>query len=148
VVREWLDHCQLSCILNDWVQRGQVNSWRIESRARGQKPATPTGTSIVSPSAVVVAPDMTGENSSGNTQFPHLPPSKSVVLKHWTLVSDDLITTDRLLYPMTWSLLTEIRWAHHSRLVARYAWVWVCKWGPHKFPGILSIFRVSEVWKK
>ncbi len=30
------------------------------------------------------------------------------------------------------------------RIVARYARIWVCKWGPHKFLGILSILRVSE----
>ena len=30
-----------------------------------------------------------------DAQFPHLPPSKAVVLKHWTLVSDELISVDR-----------------------------------------------------
>jgi hypothetical protein len=32
-------------------------------------------------------------------------------------------------------------------IVARYAWIWVWKWGPHKFLGILSMLRVSEVCK-
>jgi hypothetical protein len=38
---------------------------------------------------------MSGKSISGDARFPHLPPIKDVVLKHWTLVSDDLITTDR-----------------------------------------------------
>ena len=41
---------------------------------------------------VDVVPDMSGKSISGDARFPHLPPSKAVVLKHWTLVSDDLIT--------------------------------------------------------
>jgi hypothetical protein len=36
---------------------------------------------------------------------------------------------------------------HLLRLVVRYAWSWVCKWGPHKCLGILSMLSVSEVWK-
>ena len=54
---------------------------------------TPTDTSIVSSSSVDVVPDMSGKSISGDARFPHLPPSKAVVLKHWTLVSDDLITS-------------------------------------------------------
>jgi hypothetical protein len=38
---------------------------------------------------------MSGEIISGDAQFPHLSPNKVVVLKHWTLVSDDLITVGR-----------------------------------------------------
>ncbi len=38
---------------------------------------------------------MSGKSISGNARFPHLPPSKAVVLKHWALVSDDLITAGR-----------------------------------------------------
>jgi hypothetical protein len=38
---------------------------------------------------------MSGKIISGDDQFPHLPPSKGVVLKHWTLVSDDLNTAGR-----------------------------------------------------
>ena len=60
-----------------------------------QQETTPTGTSMVAPSSVLVDPDMTVESISGDTQFPHLPPNKPVVLKHWTLVSDDLITVVR-----------------------------------------------------
>jgi hypothetical protein len=37
--------------------------------------------------------------------------------------------------------------SHLLRLFARYAWIWVYKSGPHKFLGILSMLRVSEVWK-
>jgi hypothetical protein len=37
--------------------------------------------------------------------------------------------------------------SHLLRLVARSEWIWVCKWGPHKFLGILSMLRVSEVCK-
>ncbi len=33
------------------------------------------------------------------------------------------------------------------RLHSRNAWIWVWKWGPHKFLGTLSMLRVSEVWK-
>ena len=51
--------------------------------------------SIVAPSSVLVDPDMSGQSISGDTQFPHLPPNKDVVLKHWTLVSADLITAVR-----------------------------------------------------
>jgi hypothetical protein len=54
-----------------------------------------TDTSIVSSSSVDVVPDMSGKSISGDARFPHLPPSKDVVLKHWTLVSDDLITAGR-----------------------------------------------------
>jgi hypothetical protein len=56
-----------------------------------QQDTTTTGTSDVSPPSVGVHADMTGESSSGDTQpkFPHLPPSKAVVFKYWTLVSDD-----------------------------------------------------------
>jgi hypothetical protein len=52
-----------------------------------------TGTSDVSPPSVGVHTDMSGESSSADTQskFPHLAPSKVVVFKYWTLVSDDLI---------------------------------------------------------
>jgi hypothetical protein len=60
-----------------------------------QQETTPTGTLIVSPSSVVVDPDMSGGSNSGDAQFPHLPPRKAVVLKHWTLVSDDRITAGR-----------------------------------------------------
>ncbi len=31
------------------------------------------------------------------------------------------------------------------RLVTRYVFIWVCKWGPQKFLGISSMLRVSEV---
>ena len=34
---------------------------------------------------------MSGKIISGDARFPHLPPNKVVVLKHWTLLSDDLI---------------------------------------------------------
>jgi hypothetical protein len=61
-----------------------------------QQETTPTDTSIVSSSSVDVVPDMSGKNISGDARFPHLTPSKTVVLKHgvahWTLVSDYLIT--------------------------------------------------------
>ena len=30
--------------------------------------------------------------------------------------------------------------SHLLRSVARYVWIWVCKWGPHKFLGILSMW--------
>ena len=60
-----------------------------------QQEATPTDTSIVSSSSVDVVPDMSGKSISGVARFPHLSPSKDVVLKHWTLVSDDLITAGR-----------------------------------------------------
>jgi hypothetical protein len=60
-----------------------------------QEETTPTDTSIVSSSSVDVLPDMSGKNILGDARFPHLSPSKSVILKHWTLVSDDLITADR-----------------------------------------------------
>jgi hypothetical protein len=60
-----------------------------------QQEATPTDTSIVSSSSVDVVPDMSGKSITGDGRFPHLPPSKTVVLKHWTLVSDDLITVGR-----------------------------------------------------
>ncbi len=58
-----------------------------------QQDTPTTGTSDVSPPSVGVHTDMEGEISSGDTQskFPHLPPSKVVVFKYWTLVSDDLI---------------------------------------------------------
>jgi hypothetical protein len=45
--------------------------------------------------SVDVVPDMSGKRISGDARFPHLPPRKDVVLKHWTLVSDDLNTADR-----------------------------------------------------
>ncbi len=51
-----------------------------------------TDTSIVSSSSVDVVPDMSGKSISGDARFPHLPLSKDVVLKHWTLVSDDLMS--------------------------------------------------------
>ena len=51
-----------------------------------------TDTSVVSSSSVDVVPDMSGKSISGDARFPHLPPSKDVVLKHWTLVSDDLMS--------------------------------------------------------
>jgi len=62
-----------------------------------QQDTTTTGTSDVSPPSIGVYADMTGESRSGGTQskFPHLPPSKSVVFKYWTLVSDDLIPHGR-----------------------------------------------------
>ena len=58
-----------------------------------QQDTTTTVTSDVSPPSVGVYAVMVGERSSGDTQskFPHLPPSKTVVFKYWTLVSDDLI---------------------------------------------------------
>jgi hypothetical protein len=37
----------------------------------------------------------TCQGKAFDARFPHLPPSKDVVLKHWTLVSDDLITVGR-----------------------------------------------------
>ncbi len=37
--------------------------------------------------------------------------------------------------------------SHLSRLVTRYVWTWVCKWGPHKSLVISSMLSVSEVWK-
>ncbi len=58
-------------------------------------PTDTTDTSIVSSSSVDVVPDMSGKIISGDARFPHLTPNKVFVLKHWTLVSDDLITTDR-----------------------------------------------------
>jgi len=62
-----------------------------------QQDTPTTGTSDVSPPSVGVDVDLTGESSSGGTQskFPHLPPSKAVVFKYWTLVSDDLIPHGR-----------------------------------------------------
>ncbi len=60
-----------------------------------QQETTPTDMSIVSSSSVDVVPDMSGKSISGDARFPHLPPSKDVVLKHWTLASDDLITAGR-----------------------------------------------------
>jgi hypothetical protein len=38
---------------------------------------------------------MSGKSISGDARFPHLPPSKAVVLKHWTLASNDIITAGR-----------------------------------------------------
>ena len=58
-----------------------------------QQETTPTDTSIVSSSSVDVVPEMSGKSISGDTRVPV--PSKAVVLKHWTLVSDDLITAGR-----------------------------------------------------
>ncbi len=43
--------------------------------------------------------------------------------------------------------LSFIKITHLLRLVARYAWMWVWKGGPHMFLGILWMLRVSEVWK-
>ncbi len=62
-----------------------------------QQETTTTGTSVVSSSSVGVRTDMTPESSSGHTQskFPHLPPSKTDVFNHWTLVSDDLVSAGR-----------------------------------------------------
>jgi hypothetical protein len=62
-----------------------------------QQDTTTTGTSDVSPPSVGVHADTAGERRSGGTQskFPHLPPSKDVVFKYWTLVSDDLIPHGR-----------------------------------------------------
>ena len=62
-----------------------------------QQDTTTTGTSDVSPPSVGVHSDMAGERRSEGTQskIPHLPPSKAVVFKYWTLVSDDLIPHDR-----------------------------------------------------
>jgi hypothetical protein len=62
-----------------------------------QQDTTTTGTLDVSPPSVVVHTDVVGERISGGTQskFPHLPPTKVVVFKYWTLVSDDLIPHDR-----------------------------------------------------
>ena len=54
--------------------------------------ARATDTSIVSSSFVDVVPDMSGKSISGDDRFPHLSPRKDVVLKHWTLVSDDLMS--------------------------------------------------------
>jgi hypothetical protein len=52
-----------------------------------------TGTSVVFPSSVGVDVDMSGEITSGVTDsnFPHMPPRKTVVFNYYTLVSDDLI---------------------------------------------------------
>jgi hypothetical protein len=60
-----------------------------------QQETTPTDTSIVSSSSVDVVPDMSGKSISADARFPHLTPNKAVALKHWTLVSTDLITVGR-----------------------------------------------------
>jgi hypothetical protein len=71
--------------LQDWYGRFTLE----------QQEVTPTDTSSVSSSSVDVVPDMSGKSISGDAWFPHLPPNKAVVLKHWTLASDDLITAGR-----------------------------------------------------
>jgi hypothetical protein len=65
----------------------------------------PTGTLIVVPSSVVVTPDMSREQNFGTCSVPCVGvhqdccqsyrPRTVVVLKHWTLVSKDLITVGR-----------------------------------------------------
>ncbi len=76
-----------------WSTRCLSYNTGTEPFPPAQQDTTTMGTSDVSPPSVGVHANMTGERSSGDNQskFPHLPPSKAVVFKYWTLVSDDLI---------------------------------------------------------
>ena len=61
-----------------------------------QQDTTTTGSSFVSPSSVGVDVDMTGDSTSTVTDsnFPQMTPRKVVVFNYYTVVSDDLITSD------------------------------------------------------
>ena len=60
-------------------------------------------------------------------------------------------TTEARMSPLTISSDMSQIVSHLLRSVVMYeywyAWIWVWKWGTHKFLGILSMLRVSEVWK-
>jgi hypothetical protein len=81
-------------VLHKW-NAGGTPSQAMELQEMGD--TMTIGTSDVPPPSVGVYADMAGESSSGDTQykFPHLPSSKTVVFKYWTLVSDDLIPHGR-----------------------------------------------------
>ena len=66
-----------------------------------QQDTTTTGSSVLSPSSAGVDVDMTGDrgmtgditSALTDSNFPHIPPRKTVAFNYYALVSDDLITS-------------------------------------------------------